>query len=144
MRVTPGGVRIPLAATRVRRAVRAVLDGERAGPATVSVTFVSPARMRGLNRRTLRRDGVTDVIAFRLPLDGGLGLAGDIYVCPAVARRAARAYDIPETQELTRLVVHGTLHVLGHDHPAGARERSPMWRRQERYVRVLTARRGGR
>ena len=41
-------------------------------------------------------------------------------------------------QELVRLAVHGTLHVLGYDHPNGAgRTRSAMWRRQERYVRRL-------
>jgi probable rRNA maturation factor len=41
-------------------------------------------------------------------------------------------------EELIRLVVHGTLHVLGYDHPDhGERERSPMWRRQERYVEAL-------
>jgi probable rRNA maturation factor len=38
-------------------------------------------------------------------------------------------------EELLRLVVHGTLHVLGYDHPLGAaRMTSPMWRRQERIV----------
>ncbi|PYO91296.1 MAG: hypothetical protein DMD66_00070, partial [Gemmatimonadetes bacterium] len=41
--------------------------------------------------------------------------------------------------ELLRLAVHGTLHVLGYDHPEGpGRTRSAMWRRQERYVRRLT------
>ena len=45
-------------------------------------------------------------------------------------------------EELARLVVHGTLHVLGHDHPEDdSRLRSPMWRRQERLLRrVLGAR----
>jgi probable rRNA maturation factor len=39
-------------------------------------------------------------------------------------------------QELVRLVIHGTLHALGYDHPEGDhRIRSPMWRRQERYVK---------
>ena len=43
-------------------------------------------------------------------------------------------------QELLRLAVHGTLHVLGYDHPDGpGRTRCSMWRRQERYVRRLLA-----
>jgi probable rRNA maturation factor len=118
----------------VREIVRAVLDGERAGAASLSVTFVTAARMRNLNRRAFGRRGETDVIAFGLPHAGRL--AGDVYVGPAVARRSARALGIGIREEVARLVVHGTLHVLGHDHPAGdARARSPMWRRQETYVR---------
>ncbi len=123
----------------VRRAVRTVLDGEGAGAATVSVTFLSPARMRALNRRALGRDRATDVIAFGLPHPGRL--VGDVYVCPQVARRAARAADVPVREELVRLVVHGTLHVMGHDHPTGSgRTRSAMWRRQETYVRAALSR----
>jgi probable rRNA maturation factor len=137
IRVAAAGLeRLPLSATLVRRAVTTVLDGEGTGPAVVSVTFLSPARMRGLNRRTFGRDRVTDVIAFPLPHAGARG--GDIYVCPAAARRAARDLGLPAREELMRLVVHGTLHVLGYAHPAGAdRERSSMWQRQERYVRAL-------
>ncbi len=92
--------------------------------------------MRGLNRRALGRDRATDVIAFRLPhLDQ---LIGDIYICPSVARRAAREAGVSEREEILRLVVHGVLHVLGHEHPEGARRvASPMWRRQERYVERL-------
>jgi probable rRNA maturation factor len=113
--------------------VNAVLDGERAGDAAVSVTFLSAARMRTLNRRTFGRDALTDVIAFPLPHAGRVG--GDVYVCPAAARAPA---PVSPAQELVRLVVHGTLHVLGYDHPAGpGRTRSAMWRRQERYVRRL-------
>ncbi len=42
---------------------------------------------------------------------------------------------MPLREELIRLVVHGTLHALGRTHPEGeGRTRSPMWRRQERYV----------
>ncbi len=118
----------------MRRIVTAVLDAERAGDAAVSVTFLSAGRMRGLNRRTFGRDRVTDVIAFGLPHAGCIG--GDVYVCPAAAARVPAP--VPLEQELVRLVVHGTLHVLGYDHPAGpGRTRSVMWRRQERYVRRL-------
>jgi len=63
---------------------------------------------------------------------------GDVYLCAAVAARQARRHGVSRRQELIRLIVHGVLHVLGHDHPDGdARLRSAMWRRQERYVERL-------
>lgn len=93
--------------------------------------------MRQLNRTWKGRDCPTDVLAFALPEPGG-GLTGDVYICPAVAAAEARSRRIPARQELIRLVVHGLLHVLGYDHPASAaRMHSRMWRRQERYVKVL-------
>jgi probable rRNA maturation factor len=128
--------RAPLPVATVRRAVRAVLAGERRG-GTVSVTFLGLQRMRALNRAWLGHDRPTDVIAFSLGPPGA-DVIGDVYVCRAVAQREARAHGIALRQELVRLVVHGTLHVVGHDHPEGpARVRSAMWRRQERYVAGL-------
>ena len=56
---------------------------------------------------------------------------------PAVAAREARARHLPLRQELLRLVIHGTLHVLGYDHPRERRTASAMWRRQERYLKEL-------
>lgn len=92
--------------------------------------------MRRLHRRYLGRRRLTDVIAWGLPLLDG-SVAGDIYVCPEVVRDQARALGIPESEELLRVAVHGALHVLGYEHPAGpSRVRSAMWRRQERYVRA--------
>jgi probable rRNA maturation factor len=114
----------------VTRLAHAVLRAERARLAALSITFVGPAGIRSLNRRHLHRDRVTDVIAFSLS-----GVAGDVYICPAVAAEQARRLGIPVRDELRRLVVHGVLHVLGHEHPGGrAREASPMWRRQERLL----------
>lgn len=120
----------------VRAAVTTVLEGEGAGDAAVSVTFLSAAVMRDLNRRTFGRDRATDVIAYPMSHPGRV--VGDIYVCPSVAKRAAGRHGVDEREELLRLVVHGTLHVLGYDHPDGLeRQASPMWERQERYVAAL-------
>ena len=128
--------RAPIGPAAVTAIVRAVLRGERQA-AAISVTFVGRDRMRGLNRRFLGASRPTDVLAFALPGPGGK-LAGDIYVCPWVAAREARRYRVALREELVRLVVHGTLHVLGWDHPDdGSRSGSPMWRRQERYVAAL-------
>lgn len=119
-------------------AVRRVLAWEGAPGARVSVTLLPPARMKALNRRTFGHRGLTDVISFPLPHPDGT-LHGDVYVCPAAARAWVKgAGPGALREELVRLVVHGTLHVLGYDHPSGpGRTRSRMWRTQERYVRRL-------
>ena len=126
----------PLPRTAVVRAAMAVLSAERR-VVMLSISFVGHDRMRNLNRRWKGRRAPTDVLAF--PLAGpGQSLAGDVYVCPWMAARNARALGVPLRQELARLVIHGVLHVLGYDHPdASGRAASPMWRRQERYLRGL-------
>lgn len=130
------GRRLPLSRALVRRVVEAVLKAERR-EGLVSVTFLGRDSMRRLNAAHKRHDHPTDVLTFAL--DGPPGqVIGDVYICPWVARREARTRGIPLRQELIRLVVHGTLHALGREHPEGLeRVRSTMWRRQERYVEAL-------
>ena len=112
------------------RAAQHVLAWERApARSRVEITLLSGEDMRRLNRRATGRRGLTDVISYSLPQPDG-AVIGDVYICPEAAE--------DRSDELVRLVVHGTLHVLGYDHPEGAgRTRSAMWRRQERYVRRL-------
>lgn len=133
------GVRIPVARTRVADAVRAVLRSEKVRDAMISIAFVQTREIQRMNRRHLRRNRPTDVIAFGFRSNGrGTPIVGDIYIAPDVARDSARANGIPVREEILRLIVHGTLHVLGYDHPeTDARTRSPMWRKQERLVARL-------
>ncbi|PYP00838.1 MAG: rRNA maturation RNase YbeY [Gemmatimonadetes bacterium] len=151
-------MRSPVAASRRRgnlrprleRAVGQILawEGARGRRARVELALLDAAAMRRLNRRVTGRRGLTDVLAFALPQPDG-ALLGDVYICPAAAERWVRnggrgtgdARRVEE--ELVRLTVHGTLHVLGYDHPDGpGRTRSAMWRRQERYVHRVLGRRG--
>ena len=119
------------------RVAQRVLAWERAPARShIDITLLSAAAMRRANRRATGRRGLTDVIAYPLPQPDGT-LLGDVYICPAAAAGAAQN-GAGLKEELVRLAVHGTLHVLGYDHPDGSsRTRSPMWRRQERYVRRL-------
>ncbi len=118
--------------TLLESAVRRTLDAD-GRDAEVSVTLVDDAEIKRLNREYLGRDRVTDVIAFSLgspeePL-------GDVYVGADQARRQAEALGVSLTEELVRLAIHGTLHVLGHDHPnSGDRFDSPMYVLQERLL----------
>ena len=134
------GVRASVSRARLADAVASVLRAERVGAALVSVTLVSARRIAAMNRRHLGHAGPTDVISFAFRDPAG-AVIGDVYIAPTVATANARRFGRPVREELLRLAVHGTLHVLGHDHPEGeARERSPMWRRQESLVRRVLAR----
>ena len=135
------GVRIPVSRDRVADIARKVLRAERVTHALLSITFVSRRAITVLNKRHLRRDRPTDVIAFGLGKQGRHGpIVGDVYISPDAARESARANGIGIREELTRLIVHGTLHALGHDHPdTDERTASPMWKRQERLVKRLKA-----
>lgn len=134
--VTVAGRTAPLSARRVVAAVSLVLRRERKR-ARINVTVIGAVRMRRLNAEWMGHDWPTDVLSFALP-DAGGELFGDVYVCRPVAVREARRRRIALSQELLRLVIHGTLHVIGYDHPEDeSRTASPMWRRQERYLACL-------
>jgi rRNA maturation RNase YbeY len=141
--VSADGVRIPISRDRVADIVRSVVTSERAGNAMLSVTFVTNRGIQSLNRAHLRRNGVTDVIAFGFRRAGRKApIVGDVYIAPDAARASARANGVTVREEIVRLIVHGTLHVLGYDHPESeARTRSAMWRKQENFVKRLASRR---
>ena len=98
-----------------------------AGPCALGIAFVDEGRMRALNAEHRAVDAVTDVLAF--PLDGRDELPpglerqlGDVVVCFEQAARQAREVGIETLAEVRTLVVHGLLHLLGHDHESDAGE----------------------
>ena len=102
----------------------------------ISVAFVGRSAIARMNWNYLRHAGATDVISFGMGREArGMPAVGDIYICPDVARQNAKQNRIPVSKELARLVVHGTLHVAGHDHPDDeTRTTSRMWKKQERIL----------
>ncbi len=130
-------IRIPLSADRVKEIVRAVCAKERVRNAMISVTFVPDRTMARMNSKFLGHRGPTDIITFELnPVDGVI--MGDIYIAPDVARQNAAQHGVGIREEFVRLIVHGTLHVLGYTHPEDHhRTDSPMWRKQEKLVAAL-------
>jgi probable rRNA maturation factor len=116
------------------RAARAALAHQRIAAAELSITLLTDDEIAAMNREFLSHDEPTDVIAFALYGDGE-DPVGDLYIGYEQARRQAAANAVDLAEELARLAVHGTLHVLGYDHPdGGARVRSKMWRVQEDIV----------
>ena len=130
-------------------AERVLADEGVEGEVEVSILFVDEDHIAELNREFMGHDGPTDVLSF--PLDGvadagtsGLTpplaqtapdlddqplLLGDVVVCPAVAARQAPEHAGSYDDEVALLIVHGLLHLLGHDHAADD-ERATMQARE--------------
>jgi len=105
----------------------------------VGVAIVSDRAMRGLNYRFRGRNTTTDVLAF--PLGDGLRTGepfGDIAISYETAVRQAHDYAAPIGTELTRLVVHATLHLCGYDHHE-RRQAAHMHALTRKLLRELTA-----
>jgi probable rRNA maturation factor len=115
---------------------REAMVGEGVADAELSLSLVTEDEIADLHERYLGEPGPTDVLSF--PLDetdrdeDGVRLLGDVVICPSVA---ARNNPQDPAAELRLLVVHGILHLLGHDHVDEA-GKAAMWARQSRYVGV--------
>jgi probable rRNA maturation factor len=120
----------------VVRAVACVAMGERRKQASVSVVFVGNRASARMNRKFLGHAGGTDVISF--PLGEGRRIEGEIYVNLDRARAQARVYGVGFANEVSRLVVHGTLHLFGYDDRTAPQARG-MKRKEDRYVDVLAS-----
>ncbi|HSJ05781.1 MAG TPA: rRNA maturation RNase YbeY [Longimicrobiales bacterium] len=118
-------------------AVRTVLRREGVRDAEFSITLLDDAGIADLNSRFLSHPAITDVIAFAL-YEPPESPVGDVYIGYDQASRQADSAGVTGDEELVRLTVHGVLHVLGHDHPAGEdRVEGGMWQVQETLVREI-------
>ena len=84
----------------------------------VLVRLVGEEEMAALNHRYRGRDAATNVLAFAGPAGAGAGspLLGDIVICAPVVAREARRQGKPPAAHWSHMLVHGCLHLLGHDH----------------------------
>ncbi len=87
----------------------------------LNVLCVDADAMTELNVAHMGADGPTDVLAFPLDapgeaLAGEPSILGDVVLCPEIAARQAAEHGVSEAAELELLLVHGILHLLGHDH----------------------------
>ena len=121
----------------LRSAVSLVLRSAGLSEGEISLTLLDDDSIRELNRTYLGQDAPTDVISFALH-EGDEAVLGDVYVGYEQAAIQAAEAGVSVEEELARLSIHGTLHVLGYDHPnTEARFSSEMFILQESLVQKL-------
>ena len=137
-----------VSAERLQAVARAVLQAEGrtgAGPAELTLVITDDEGIQALNRDFLGYDTPTDVLAFAAQEESGPFVAapeagaylGDVIVSyPRALAQAGEHGHSPE-QELTLLVVHGILHLLGYDH-ADDEGKAAMWARQDAILDSLS------
>ena len=123
--------------TLLEQAALAALSHQSASPdSDLTIVLTGDETLQELNLQFMGIDAPTDVLSSGEPVpETGIRYLGDFLISyPRVAAQAQQG-DYPITAELQLLTVHGTLHLLGHDH-AGEAEKSRMWAAQGE---ILTA-----
>jgi probable rRNA maturation factor len=137
---TQGGPFPGVSAAVLRGRAEKMLGHLGLGAVELSVALVNDGVIHDLNRTYRHKDKPTDVLAFPLqemaPIGQGaikgtakgaikapVGLLGDVILSVETARRQATRHRRPLLAELTMLLAHGLLHLLGHDHQTDAQER---------------------
>jgi probable rRNA maturation factor len=140
----------------LRQIVNALLANLGIGEAELEINLVTALEMTRLNETFLKHKGSTDVITFDYHTEGRAGsplpaakfgarrsacptLHGEIFVCVDEAVLQARKFGTSWQSEITRYVVHGILHLLGHDDLCAA-ARCKMKREENRLLREITHR----
>lgn len=114
----------------------------------LGLSFVTAEEMAQLNQMHLDREGPTDVLSFAIDVDDPVSrqekesgvpvLLGDVVICPQVAREQAVGLDSTFEGEMCLLLIHGILHIAGHDHETDAGEMEKL--QDDLYDRICTER----
>ena len=131
-----------------------ICDGLDYKDAELSILITDDEGIRCLNRDWRSKDKATDVLSFSQvesmngdwpEFPGGafdeelspIPVLGDVVISAETAHRQAQAADVSLESEFRRLLVHGALHLLGHDHIHGGRQAAKMNREEERLLNLL-------
>jgi probable rRNA maturation factor len=123
---TQGGPFEGVAPVTLKRRCEKMIDALDLAGVELSVALVDDAAIHALNRDYRHKDKPTDVLAFPMqeggPFEPG-ALLGDVIVSIDTARRQAAKRRRPLLDEVTMLLAHGLLHLVGYDHQTDAEER---------------------
>ncbi|MDP8305396.1 MAG: rRNA maturation RNase YbeY [Candidatus Chlorobium antarcticum] len=126
--------RRPFPEAKLKKAIQLVLSGEGAKAVSIEGIYCGGRMMRRINREYLGHDYDTDTVTF--PYSEGLAVEGEFYVSFDEVSRNAVRFRSGFMQELLRVTVHSSLHLLGYVDGSSA-EREQMRQKEDHYLRGL-------
>ena len=114
---------------------------ENVSNAVASIIFIDDTKMHELNLEYRGIDSTTDVLSFALEdnksISESIRVLGDIFVSIPKMQAQAKEYNHSEKRELSFLVCHGLLHLLGYDHTRSSEDEKIHFGKQEKYLSDL-------
>jgi len=132
----------------LKKIAKAVLEKEKIKKEVeLSIALVGPARIKQINKIYRRKNRITDVLSFPEsktqlekfkiePLQKSQSL-GEIVICLREVKKNAKRYKSDFETELARVLIHGTLHLLGYNHEKSEKEAKKMEEKQNYYLSQL-------
>ncbi len=103
----------------------------------LSLLFTDDEYIASLNKRFLKKDGPTNVLAFPMLDDEISGMLGDVVISIDTIIRESQELNEPVDQRLFRLLIHGILHLLGYDHERSPKDEEIMLLEENRLLRLV-------
>jgi len=117
--------------TKVSDAVNRTVRSEKKNKGRIQIIYVTDKYIHELNNKYLKHNYPTDVISF--DMGDGKEIDGEVYISIDTAKRQANDYSVSLTNEIMRLAVHGTLHLIGYD-DQDDESRNKMRLLEEKYI----------
>ncbi len=114
----------------LKKVAKIVLKGENKREVGLSIALVGPTRIKELNKKYRGKDKTTDILSFSSNFQLELG---EIVICLSEVKKNAKEFDSIFKRELSRVLIHGILHLLGYDHEKSKKEAEEMEAKQEYY-----------
>lgn len=121
---------------RISDLAQTVLSNEGVLEAEISIVIVDDEYIIRLNQEYLNKNTTTDVLSFRLTDDTGDKLEGEVYANIEQITRQASDYHVLMEDEISRIVIHGVLHLLGFDDQTGEQKKI-MTEKEDQYLEIL-------
>ncbi|XOB46656.1 MAG: rRNA maturation RNase YbeY [Candidatus Nealsonbacteria bacterium] len=122
----------------LKKAAENVLKGERKKKFYLSIALIGRSRMKELNKKYLKRNYATDVLAFpETEKHPKINILGEIIICPQVIKNNAKKFNFVFKKELCKVLIHGILHLLGYGHKKSAKEAEKMERKENYYLKKM-------
>ena len=130
----------------IKRVGKKVLSGEgKKKNINISIALVSPSIIKKANSKYRKRNKATDVLAFpgaikgKIFSEGKFNALGEVIICPSVVKKNAKIFGLPFEKELSKVLIHGILHLLGYNHESSKKKSSEMERKQNYYLSKIKA-----